>query len=80
MSSGVIWTAGIYILALRALNLKTVATNIYWRFRANVAIFAVAQGSRRKEKIHFELKKFPRSIYLLICLVKIPGMETAMDV
>jgi hypothetical protein len=39
MSSGAIWTAGIYILALRALNVKIVDTNICWRFHASDAIF-----------------------------------------
>jgi hypothetical protein len=39
MSSGAIWIARIYILALRALNVKIVAMNIDWHFHASVAIF-----------------------------------------
>ena len=34
MSSGAIWIAGIYISALRALNVKIVVMNICWHSRA----------------------------------------------
>jgi hypothetical protein len=34
-----IWIAGIYISALRVLNVKTVAMNIYWHFLAKEGIF-----------------------------------------
>jgi hypothetical protein len=40
MSSGAIWIAGIYISALRALNVKIVVMNIYWRFLVKKDIFA----------------------------------------
>jgi len=34
MSSSAIWIVGIYISALRALNVKTVDMSIYWHTRA----------------------------------------------
>ena len=40
MSSGAIWIAGIYILALHALNVKIVVMNICWRFLVKEDIFA----------------------------------------
>jgi hypothetical protein len=39
MSSSAIWIAGIYILALRALNVKIVVLNIFWRIHASADIF-----------------------------------------
>jgi len=39
MSCSAIWTAAIYILALRLLNVKTVVMSIYWHFLVKEGIF-----------------------------------------